>query len=140
MLVEGHITSSSVALALICLLNLLNFKAKYSFKNWHCNFNCLLVLRLFSISQLSASPRSHPFPPMNSNHRRLVHEIAMFYNCSSRSYDQEPKRSTVVTATKLVFMLLFYFTFVVLMFEFTAFSMLGVCVPLALSCKHVQQT
>jgi len=52
--------------------------------------------------KMSASPRSHSFPPMNSNHRRLVHEIAVFYNCSSRSYDQEPKRSNVVTATKLV--------------------------------------
>ena len=61
-----------------------------------CLFSCY-----FSISQLSA-PRTHSFPPMNSNNRRLVHDIAVFYNCSSRSYDQEPKRSTVVTATKLV--------------------------------------
>ncbi|XP_078378356.1 transcriptional repressor NF-X1-like [Oculina patagonica] len=50
--------------------------------------------------KMSASQRSHSFPPMNSNQRRLVHELAVFYNCSSRSYDQEPKRNTVVTATK----------------------------------------
>ena len=107
-----------------------------------CLTSCLFCT-YFSISQLSASPRSHSFPPMNSNHRRLVHEIAVFYNCSSRSYDQEPKRSTVVTATKLVsyicaFVALFYF--VVLMFLFNAFSMLDVHVPLVLSCKHLQHT
>ena len=50
--------------------------------------------------KMSASQRSHSFPPMNSNQRRFVHELAVFYNCNSRSYDQEPKRNTVVTATK----------------------------------------
>ncbi|KAJ7381293.1 Transcriptional repressor NF-X1 [Desmophyllum pertusum] len=43
--------------------------------------------------KISASQRSHSFPSMNSNQRRLVHEIAVFYNCSSRSYDQEPKET-----------------------------------------------
>ena len=50
--------------------------------------------------KMSAPQRTHSFPPMNSNQRRFVHEMAVFYNCASRSYDQEPKRNTVVTATK----------------------------------------
>ena len=48
--------------------------------------------------------RSHSFPPMNSNQRRLIHELTVFYNCSSKSYDQEPKRNTIVTATKESFL------------------------------------
>ncbi|PFX24867.1 Transcriptional repressor NF-X1 [Stylophora pistillata] len=48
----------------------------------------------------TTSQRTHSFPPMASNQRRLIHELAVFYNCATRSYDQEPKRNTVVTATK----------------------------------------
>lgn len=50
--------------------------------------------------KLSVSQRSHSFSSMNSNQRRLIHELAVFYNCSSQSYDREPKRNTVITATK----------------------------------------
>lgn len=50
--------------------------------------------------KMSASQSSHWFRAMNSNQRRFVHEIAVFYNCSSRSYDQEPNRNTRITATK----------------------------------------
>lgn len=63
------------------------------------NFKMTFVLITF---QSTTSQRTHSFPPMNSNQRRLVHELAVFYNCASRSYDKEPKRNTVVTATKWV--------------------------------------
>ncbi|XP_031548805.1 transcriptional repressor NF-X1-like [Actinia tenebrosa] len=44
--------------------------------------------------------KSHSFPPMKSNQRRIIHELAVHYNCSSISYYSEPKRNTVITATK----------------------------------------
>lgn len=50
--------------------------------------------------KMSVSQRSHSFPPMNLNQRRFIHELAMFYNCSTHSYDREPKRNTVIFATK----------------------------------------
>ena len=74
----------------------------------HCPTHVILardtcsVLNSVFILQLSCSQRSYSFPPMNSNQRRFIHEIAVYYNCSSRSYDQEPKRNTVVTATRSV--------------------------------------
>jgi len=42
----------------------------------------------------------HSFPPMNVNQRKVVHELAEVYNCKTYSLDQEPKRNTVVVATK----------------------------------------
>ncbi|CAL1281044.1 unnamed protein product [Larinioides sclopetarius] len=44
--------------------------------------------------------RSHSFPPMNRDHRRVVHELAEFFGCETQSYDEEPKKSVVVTAYK----------------------------------------
>lgn len=44
--------------------------------------------------------RSHCFPPMNREHRKMVHELAEAYGLESVSYDSEPKRNVVVTAHK----------------------------------------
>ncbi|XP_071480371.1 transcriptional repressor NF-X1-like [Diadema antillarum] len=46
------------------------------------------------------SSRSHAFPSMIRNHRRIIHELAEFYGCESESYDEEPKRNVVTTAKK----------------------------------------
>ncbi|XP_056155450.1 transcriptional repressor NF-X1 [Lampris incognitus] len=42
--------------------------------------------------------RSHCFPPMNREHRKIVHELAEVYAVDSASYDNEPKRNVVITA------------------------------------------
>ncbi|XP_078712245.1 transcriptional repressor NF-X1 isoform X1 [Lampetra fluviatilis] len=44
--------------------------------------------------------RSHCFPPMNRDHRRVIHELAESYALESLSYDNEPKRNVVVTAIR----------------------------------------
>uniref|UniRef100_A0A3P8XS24 Transcriptional repressor NF-X1 n=1 Tax=Esox lucius TaxID=8010 RepID=A0A3P8XS24_ESOLU len=44
--------------------------------------------------------RSHCFPPMNREHRKIVHELAEVYNVESVSYDSEPKRNVVITAVR----------------------------------------
>ncbi|EDO45870.1 predicted protein [Nematostella vectensis] len=53
-----------------------------------------------STTKGSLTQKSHAFNPMNSHQRRIIHELASHYNLCSRSYDQEPKRNTVVTATR----------------------------------------
>ncbi|XP_038153849.1 transcriptional repressor NF-X1 [Cyprinodon tularosa] len=42
--------------------------------------------------------RSHCFPPMNREHRKIIHELAEVYGVESVSYDSEPKRNVVITA------------------------------------------
>lgn len=102
----GKLTFTYYTCLLICGVDVHYDSQECSFSRQNLAFVKSIEEALENLVQttvkMSASPRSHSFPPMNSNHRRLVHEIAVFYNCSSRSYDQEPKRSTVVTATKLV--------------------------------------
>uniref|UniRef100_A0AAY4BES7 Transcriptional repressor NF-X1 n=1 Tax=Denticeps clupeoides TaxID=299321 RepID=A0AAY4BES7_9TELE len=44
--------------------------------------------------------RSYCFPPMNREHRRIVHELAEVYGVESVSYDSEPKRNVVITAIR----------------------------------------
>lgn len=44
--------------------------------------------------------RSHSFPPMKREQRRIVHELAEVYGVESVSYDSEPKRNIVITAIK----------------------------------------
>ncbi|XP_017262302.1 transcriptional repressor NF-X1 [Kryptolebias marmoratus] len=44
--------------------------------------------------------RSYCFPPMNREHRKILHELAEAYGVESASYDSEPKRNVVVTAHK----------------------------------------
>ncbi|XP_064455279.1 protein shuttle craft-like [Ornithodoros turicata] len=42
--------------------------------------------------------RSHSFPSMNRDQRRVVHELAESFGCETQSYDAEPHRNVVVTA------------------------------------------
>lgn len=44
--------------------------------------------------------RSHAFPSMNMNHRKVVHELAEFYGCQTQSYDAEPNKNVVATAPR----------------------------------------
>lgn len=44
--------------------------------------------------------KSHCFPPMNRDHRRIIHDLAQVYGLESVSYDSEPKRNVVVTAVR----------------------------------------
>ncbi|XP_069015721.1 transcriptional repressor NF-X1 [Embiotoca jacksoni] len=44
--------------------------------------------------------KTHCFPPMNRDRRRIIHELAEVYAVESVSYDSEPKRSVVITAHK----------------------------------------
>ncbi|KAK0686171.1 NFX1 protein, partial [Pygoscelis papua] len=44
--------------------------------------------------------KSHCYPPMNRDHRRIIHELAQVYGIESVSYDNEPKRNVVITAVK----------------------------------------
>ncbi|KAJ8277037.1 hypothetical protein GJAV_G00070760 [Gymnothorax javanicus] len=44
--------------------------------------------------------RSHCFPPMNREHRKIIHELAEVYGIESVSYDCEPKRNVVITAVR----------------------------------------
>uniref|UniRef100_K7FMW8 Transcriptional repressor NF-X1 n=1 Tax=Pelodiscus sinensis TaxID=13735 RepID=K7FMW8_PELSI len=46
------------------------------------------------------SKKSHCYPPMNRDHRRIIHELAQIYGIESVSYDNEPKRNVVITAVK----------------------------------------
>ncbi|XP_036378386.1 transcriptional repressor NF-X1 isoform X2 [Megalops cyprinoides] len=44
--------------------------------------------------------RSYCFPPMNREHRKIIHELAEAYGIESVSYDSEPKRNVVITAVR----------------------------------------
>ncbi|CAJ0964841.1 unnamed protein product [Ranitomeya imitator] len=44
--------------------------------------------------------KSHCFPPMNRDHRKVIHDLAEVYGVESVSYDNEPKRNVVITAIK----------------------------------------
>lgn len=39
----------------------------------------------------------HSFPPMDRTQRRLIHELAKFYNLDTESYDKEPSRNVIIT-------------------------------------------
>lgn len=52
--------------------------------------------------QGKSSKKSHCFPPMNRDHRRIIHDLAQAYGLESVSYDSEPKRNVVVTAVRWV--------------------------------------
>ncbi|XP_071943384.1 transcriptional repressor NF-X1-like [Antedon mediterranea] len=53
-----------------------------------------------SAQQSKQPKRSYSFQPMNRDKRRVVHELAEFYGCQGQSYDKDPQRSVVVTASK----------------------------------------
>uniref|UniRef100_A0A674C357 Nuclear transcription factor, X-box binding 1 n=1 Tax=Salmo trutta TaxID=8032 RepID=A0A674C357_SALTR len=72
-----------------------------------CDEGCAALERNRSVVTLllhtqtgKQSKRSHCFPPMNREHRKLVHELAEAYNVESVSYDSEPKRNIVITAIR----------------------------------------
>ncbi|XP_028909680.1 transcriptional repressor NF-X1 isoform X2 [Ornithorhynchus anatinus] len=44
--------------------------------------------------------KSYCYPPMNRDHRRIIHELAQVYGLESVSYDSEPKRNVVVIAVR----------------------------------------
>ncbi|XP_041824274.1 transcriptional repressor NF-X1 [Melanotaenia boesemani] len=52
------------------------------------------------VSKGKQPKRSHCFPPMNREHRKIIHELAEVYGVESMSYDSEPKRNVVITAHK----------------------------------------
>jgi hypothetical protein len=55
------------------------------------------------VNQLEKSKNSSSvknFPPMRSDLRQIVHELAEIFNMKSHSIDQEPSRSVVVKAVK----------------------------------------
>lgn len=52
--------------------------------------------------QSKHTKKSHCFPPMNREHRRIIHELAQVYGIESVSYDNEPKRNVVISAVKYV--------------------------------------
>ncbi|XP_035468809.2 transcriptional repressor NF-X1 isoform X2 [Scophthalmus maximus] len=52
------------------------------------------------VNKAKQPKRSHCFPPMNREHRKIIHELAEVYGVESVSYDTEPKRNVVITAQK----------------------------------------
>ncbi|PIK49598.1 putative transcriptional repressor NF-X1-like [Apostichopus japonicus] len=53
-----------------------------------------------SVQDSKFATRSHQFPVMNRDSRRMIHELAEFYGCQTQSYDQDPSRNVVATARK----------------------------------------
>uniref|UniRef100_A0A8B9P4Y7 R3H domain-containing protein n=1 Tax=Apteryx owenii TaxID=8824 RepID=A0A8B9P4Y7_APTOW len=58
-----------------------------------------IVLKI-SLNWGKHTKKSHCYPPMNRDHRRIIHELAQVYGIESVSYDNEPKRNVVITAVK----------------------------------------
>ncbi|XP_030635856.1 transcriptional repressor NF-X1 [Chanos chanos] len=59
------------------------------------------IRNLVELANKGKQPKkSHCFPAMNREHRRIVHELAEAYGVESVSYDSEPKRNVVITAIK----------------------------------------
>eukprot|EP00066_Takifugu_rubripes_P017064 XP_011606330.1 PREDICTED: transcriptional repressor NF-X1 isoform X1 [Takifugu rubripes] len=59
------------------------------------------IKNLVELTNKGKQPKkSHCFPPMNREHRKIVHELAEVYGVESVSYDSEPKRNVVLTAHK----------------------------------------
>ncbi|XP_038626247.1 transcriptional repressor NF-X1 [Tachyglossus aculeatus] len=44
--------------------------------------------------------KSYCYPPMNRDHRKIIHELAQVYGIESVSYDSEPKRNVVIIAVR----------------------------------------
>ncbi|XP_066435322.1 transcriptional repressor NF-X1 [Eleutherodactylus coqui] len=53
-----------------------------------------------AVNKGKQSKKSHCFPPMNRDHRKIIHDLAEVYGVESVSYDNEPKRNVVITAVK----------------------------------------
>ncbi|XP_030060668.1 transcriptional repressor NF-X1 isoform X1 [Microcaecilia unicolor] len=53
-----------------------------------------------AVNKGKQTKKSHCFPPMNRDHRKVIHDLAEVYGVESVSYDNEPKRNVVITAVK----------------------------------------
>ncbi|XP_014772945.1 transcriptional repressor NF-X1 [Octopus bimaculoides] len=53
-----------------------------------------------STKQMKQNYRNHSFSPMNREHRKVVHEMAEHFGCTTESYDNEPNRNVVAIARK----------------------------------------
>ncbi|XP_069476640.1 transcriptional repressor NF-X1 [Ambystoma mexicanum] len=53
-----------------------------------------------AVNKGKQTKKSHCFPPMNRDHRKVIHDLAEVYAVESMSYDNEPKRNVVITAVK----------------------------------------
>lgn len=53
-----------------------------------------------STKQTKQNYKSHSFPPMNKEQRKVVHELAEHYGCQTEAYDMEPNRNVVAIARK----------------------------------------
>ena len=60
----------------------------------------MLTKQLFVLFQSKHPTRSHAFANMNLNQRKVVHELAEMYGCQTQSYDYEPKKNVVATASR----------------------------------------
>lgn len=60
-----------------------------------------------SFWQAKQAYRSHSFPCMNRDQRRLIHELGECYGCETQSYDYEPSKNVVATAHKYAVFLLY---------------------------------
>ncbi|KAM9501093.1 transcriptional repressor NF-X1 isoform 1-T1 [Clarias gariepinus] len=59
------------------------------------------IKNLVELANKGKQPKkSHCFPPMKRDQRRIVHELAEVYGLESVSFDSEPKRNVVVTAVR----------------------------------------
>lgn len=79
-----------------------DFLKDFAKKNLHFvggvekNFNDLVQ----NAKKAKQAYRSHSFPCMNRDQRRLIHELAECYGCETQSYDYEPSKNVVATAHK----------------------------------------
>ena len=53
-----------------------------------------------SVHASHTKSQQHAFRAMRPNQRRIVHELASYYNCQTWTQDPEPQRQVVVLATK----------------------------------------
>nr|XP_019928790.2 transcriptional repressor NF-X1 [Crassostrea gigas]XP_019928791.2 transcriptional repressor NF-X1 [Crassostrea gigas]XP_034309218.1 transcriptional repressor NF-X1 [Crassostrea gigas] len=79
-----------------------DFLKDFAKKNLHFvggvekNFNDLVQ----NAKKAKQAYRSHSFPCMNRDQRRLIHELGECYGCETQSYDYEPSKNVVATAHK----------------------------------------
>ncbi|XP_048464244.1 transcriptional repressor NF-X1-like [Rhincodon typus] len=59
-----------------------------------------VLRKVEAVSKGKQQKKSRCYPPMNREHRRIIHELAEVYGVESVSYDSEPKRNVVITAVK----------------------------------------
>jgi len=62
--------------------------------------NAFAELVIKTKKQASLMSCTHEFGVMGREKRQFVHELAAFFGCATQSFDPEPKRNVVATATK----------------------------------------